>query len=83
VAGVVHFIVAGPDPLSPNDDTRILEKISFVVPATLLFLQGRINGFVFGASLMDLVLGVLFVIAYVKTRAEQGRYATSPQVASH
>jgi hypothetical protein len=84
VAWQVLFILLSLDPIRYRlmMIPAMLEKLSFVVPATLLFLQGRINGFVFGASLMDLVLGVLFVIAYLKTRAEQGRYANHPQVAS-
>ena len=84
VAWQVLFILVSLDPIRYRlmMIPAMLEKISFVVPATLLFLQGRLNGFVFGASLMDLVLGILFVIAYAKTRFEQGRLATSPQVAS-
>jgi hypothetical protein len=45
----------------------ILEK-TYGIAALVLFAQGRIPAVVFGFCAIDLLLGVLFVIAYVKTR---------------
>ncbi len=45
----------------------ILEK-TYGFAALALFAQGRIPAVVLGAGLIDLVLGTLFVIAYLKTR---------------
>ena len=48
----------------------VLEKVSYVVPVVILVLQGRMrpSDLVFVGS--DLVLGVLFTIAYFKTRPQ-------------
>ena len=46
----------------------VLEKASFVIPAVALFVQGRLAREVFLASLYDLTLGILFVVAYVRAR---------------
>jgi hypothetical protein len=45
----------------------VLEKLAFGAPAVLLFAQGRIPASVLGAGLLDLVLGALFVVAYLRT----------------
>jgi hypothetical protein len=49
----------------------ILEKASFGIAAIVLFLLGRISPFVLGFAIVDLVLGALFVAAYVKTAAPE------------
>lgn len=46
----------------------ILEKACFAIPAVILLLQHRIPIPVFGFAMVDALLGVLFLIAYVKTR---------------
>ena len=45
----------------------ILEKASFGVAAIALYLLGRIHAFTLAFGLVDLLLGLLFVIAYAKT----------------
>lgn len=45
----------------------MFEKFSFTAAATVLMLQGRLSGMVFGFSLLDFVLGTLFVVAFLKT----------------
>lgn len=45
----------------------VLEKLAFGAPAIVLFLQGRIPASVLGAGLLDLFLGALFVMAWLKT----------------
>ncbi len=44
-----------------------IEKLSFGVPAIVLFAQGRLSENMLGAGLLDLALGALFVVAYLKT----------------
>lgn len=44
-----------------------VEKLSFGIPAIVLFAQGRISESMLGAGLLDLVLGAAFVMAYFKT----------------
>jgi hypothetical protein len=45
----------------------ILEKAVFGIPAVILFMQQRISAFTLAAGLVDSLLGVLFVVAYLKT----------------
>jgi len=49
----------------------ILEKVSFGIPAIVLFLQNRLSGAMLGAASIDLILGVLFTVAYVRTPATE------------
>ena len=48
----------------------IFEKFSFAVATAILFFQGRLSTEMFGAGMIDLTLGILFIIAYFKTPAE-------------
>ena len=70
VAWQVLFLLLSSDPVRYRlmMIPAMLEKLSFVIPATVLFFQHRISSFILGAALMDLILGVLFVMAYIKTR---------------
>lgn len=52
----------------------ILEKGTWAVATAALFLIGRLNGQMLGAGLIDLLLGVLFTVAYFRT-ASQGMAA--------
>ncbi|HEY6246144.1 MAG TPA: hypothetical protein VIX17_19495 [Pyrinomonadaceae bacterium] len=45
----------------------MFEKVVFVIPVAILHYQHHVSPVILGLSLVDLVLGVLFVIAYVKT----------------
>jgi hypothetical protein len=45
----------------------MFEKIVFVIPVAILYSQHRVSPVIFGVSLIDLVLGVLFLISYIKT----------------
>jgi hypothetical protein len=69
LAWQVLFLVIAADPLRlrPAMLPCVLEKLSFGVAVTTLFLLGRVDAIVFGFSLVDVVLGVLFVLAYVRT----------------
>jgi len=49
----------------------ILEKASFAIPAVVLYGQQRIPTITLGLAMIDAVLGVLFVIAYLKTTEGQ------------
>jgi hypothetical protein len=69
LAWQLAFLVISRDPLR----YRLLmlpamfEKFSFTAAATVLMLQQRVSGTVFGFALLDFVLGVLFVIAFLRT----------------
>src|SRR5512146_1935258 len=49
----------------------MLEKFPFPIACTLLYVHGRIAPQVLASSMVDLLLGVLFVIAYVRTGGVQ------------
>jgi hypothetical protein len=40
---------------------------SFGVPVLALFLLGRLHAQMLAAGVLDLILGILFVVAYVRT----------------
>lgn len=47
----------------------ILEKLAWGVPVLILFAQNKISGSLFGAGMIDLFWGALFVVSYLKTGA--------------
>jgi hypothetical protein len=72
LAWQIVFLVIATDPVRyrPLMIPSVLEKISYVAPVIVLVLQGRMHpsDLVFVGS--DFVLGVLFVLAYLKTRPD-------------
>ena len=68
----VLFLVLSTNPIRyrPMMIPAILEKVGFVIAAAVLFLQNRIpTPALIGASI-DLLLAVLFVLAYLKTPSQ-------------
>ena len=70
IAWQVLFLIVSRDPgryrlmMIP----AVLEKAVFVTPVVILFLQGRIAPLVLAPAGIDLILGILFAIAFMKTR---------------
>lgn len=48
----------------------VIEKFTFGIAAVVLFLQNRLAMPLFAAGLIDLILGSLFIIAFLKTKPE-------------
>lgn len=69
LAWQLAFLVISRDPVRYRTMMipAILEKASFALVTTILFLQGRLAAQMFGAGMLDLTLGVLFTIAYLRT----------------
>ena len=68
---IVFFVIAkNPAKYRPLMLVAILEKVSFGIPAIILFLTHRLAPLMLVAGLIDLVLGVLFLIAFLKTPEE-------------
>lgn len=69
VAWQVAFLMISRDParyrllMVPG----ILEKFAFGGAVVILYLGGRVSAMVFGAGCIDLVLGLLFFIAFRRT----------------
>jgi len=63
------FLVMARDPLKYRAlmPITVLEKLSFVIPTMILYFQNRLALPLFAAGLIDLILGLLFVAAYLKT----------------
>ena len=69
VAWQAAFLVIARDParFRPLMVPAVLEKATFGLAAVLLWLGGRLAALMLVAGLIDLTLGVLFVVAYVRT----------------
>ena len=69
VAWQVLFLILSRAPARhrPMMIPAVLEKIGFPIAAVILYLQDRMAPIVLAPASLDLVLCVLFVIAYVKT----------------
>jgi hypothetical protein len=69
VAWQIAFLLLAKDPVRyrPMMIPAIIEKGSFGIAVVLLFALNRVSLPMLGAGLVDLILGALFVIAYVRT----------------
>ena len=70
LAWQVVFLIISRDPLRFRAMMipSVLEKVVFVIPALILFSQNWLASIVLAPAAIDLLLGVLFVIAFLKTR---------------
>ena len=64
----ILLLVISTDPVRyrPIMIMPMLAKTSFVIAVVILFLQGRVAAMTLGASMVDLLLVILFLIAYVR-----------------
>ena len=69
VAWQLAFLVISRDPVRYRllMIPSIVEKASFGIAVAVLFLQQRVSTFMLGAAMADSLLGVLFVLAFLKT----------------
>ena len=69
VAWQIAFLIIATDPVRyrPLMIPAMLEKATFGLAVFILFGLGRVNTMMVGAAAIDLVLGVLFAVSYVKT----------------
>lgn len=70
IAWQVLFLILARDPIRyrPMMLPAVLEKAGFGFAAIVLYVQQRLSMEMLGAGLIDLVLGSLFVVAYLRTR---------------
>jgi hypothetical protein len=71
VAWQIVFLIVSRDPLRyrPLMLVGVVEKVVFGVPAIALYVTGRLSEQMLAAGILDLILGVLFVMAYRRTAA--------------
>jgi hypothetical protein len=69
IAWQIAFLVFAKNPVRyrPLMLPAIIEKGSFGIPAGILYMLGRLSVSLFAAGIIDLVLGLLFVVAYCPT----------------
>lgn len=69
LAWQVVFLIVARDPTRyrPLMLAGVLEKAAFGLAAIVLFALDRLHGQMLAAGLVDLGLGLLFVIAYIRT----------------
>jgi hypothetical protein len=74
LAWQIAFLVIGSNParFRPLMVPSVLEKFGYVVTLAVLYAQGRVSSTDAQAIVPDLILGVLFVAAFVKTRVAVG-----------
>ena len=69
VAWQLAFLGISRDPVRfrPLMLPSIVEKASFAIAVVVLYLQHRVSSLIFGAAMLDSLLGVLFIIAWTAT----------------
>lgn len=65
----ILYLMISTDPIRyrPLMIPPMLAKSSFVIAVTILFFQGRVPATMLGASMIDLLLVVLFFVSYLRT----------------
>ncbi|MCC6741368.1 MAG: hypothetical protein IT452_20160 [Planctomycetia bacterium] len=79
VAWQVAFLLIGRDParLRPLMVPAVLEKAAFGIAVVVLYGLGRVDARTLAGGGVDLLLGALFVAAFVRTRPADGRQITA------
>ncbi len=69
LAWQIAFLIIGSDPrrFRPLMPAAMVEKFSFVIAIGVLFYLERVAAIMVAAASFDLLLGILFVISYLKT----------------
>lgn len=80
LAWQVVFLIVARDPVRYRllMIPSVLEKAAFGVAAVALYLQDRLAAAVLGAGVVDLVLGVLFVMAFRRTAGTEASPLGTP-----
>ena len=70
MAWQIAFLVIGSNParFRPLMIPGILEKLGYVVTLTVMYMNGRVSAIDAQAAIPDGLLGLLFIIAFAKTR---------------
>jgi hypothetical protein len=69
---IVFLIIGGnPSKYRAMMIPSIIEKFSFAIAVVVLYLQNRLAPMMLAAGLIDLVLGILFVLSFVRTANQE------------
>jgi hypothetical protein len=68
----ILFLIVARDPLRYRAMMipSVLEKAGFGIASVVLFMQQRASAMTLGFGTVDLILGVLFAVAYIRTGSE-------------
>jgi hypothetical protein len=74
------FLLISRDPVRyrPLMIVAVLEKMVFGIPTLVLYLQGRVDAQMLAAATIDLILGALFLTAWVRLGSTVNQPAVSP-----
>ncbi len=77
LAWQILFLILAADPLRYRALMlpAMLEKAGFGIAVFVLYLQQRVSPVMLGAGIIDLILGVLFAVAYLRTPARRAEDA--------
>jgi hypothetical protein len=69
LAWQILFLILATDPLHYRLMMlpAVVEKVTYGIAVIWLFMQQRVAGFILGFAIVDLILGLLFLIAYWRT----------------
>ena len=69
LAWQVLFLIISRDPLRYRQMMipSVIEKASFGFAVVALYLQHKVSPVLLGAAMIDMVFGLLFIVAYVRT----------------
>ena len=75
LAWQIAFLVISRDPvrLRPMMIPAVIEKFSYTAATITLYFQSRLHASDLTFSLLDLLFGILFVIAFLKTATASGK----------
>jgi hypothetical protein len=65
------YLTIGADPIRfrPMILLAVMAKLSYFIPVVILFVQARLSALTFWISSADGVFAILFLLAFLKTRA--------------
>ena len=72
VAFQIVFLIIGSNPVRYRTLmlAALVEKFPFVIIVYALYAAGRANVMILGGATLDLILGILFIVSYLKTPKE-------------
>ena len=75
MAWQIAFLIIGSNPtrFRPLMIPGMLEKFGYVITLAVLYAQARVSAIDAQAAVPDLLLGLLFIVAFAKTRTSQRR----------
>lgn len=78
VAWQLMFLLISSDPVRYRLAMlpAVVEKVSFAVPIPILYGLGRVPGAMVGFAAIDGLLAVLFILAFLRTRATEPQHST-------